>query len=159
MTSPRATPLALLGALWGCPAEPPAQRTPPILEAPAPTTPKPKPAPARAPDDGAQALLQAHRAQRSGVWMEVEGEVERTLSDDDEGDRHQRFIIRVGELTVLVAHNIDLAERAPVKAGARVRVRGRYEYNDRGGVLHWTHRDPKGKQQGGFILVGDRKVR
>jgi hypothetical protein len=97
---------------------------------------------------------EAFAARRSGVWVEVAGAVSRRLADDREGARHQRFILTLGSgHTVLVAHNIDLAARVPLKIGTRVRVRGRYEHNERGGVVHWTHPDPKRKKPGGWIRV------
>jgi hypothetical protein len=49
-----------------------------------------------------------------------------------------------------------MAERVPVKAGEWVEIRGRYEWNHRGGVLHWTHHDPKGLQAGGWIRLAGR---
>ena len=107
------------------------------------------------PQDAAEAgdvVQAAYAAKRSGVWLETEGQVTRILSDDNEGSRHQRFILEVGGgHTVLIAHNIDLAERVPVSQGDRVRLRGRFEWNDRGGVIHWTHHDPEGRLQGGWI--------
>ena len=101
---------------------------------------------------GVDRLRQAFRARESDVWVEVGGDVERILPDDDEGSRHQKFILRVSrEQTVLVAHNIDLARRVPLRRGDRVELRGEYEWNDRGGVLHWTHHDPRGNRDGGWI--------
>lgn len=89
---------------------------------------------------------------RSGIVVEIAGEVERTLADDLEGSRHQRFILRLGSgHTVLVSHNIDLAARVPLAAGDTVELRGQYEWNDRGGVVHWTHHDPGGRRPGGWI--------
>ena len=95
---------------------------------------------------------QAYAEQRSGVWVEVDGRVTRLLADDREGSQHQRFILALDSgHTVLVAHNIDLAERVPVRQGGQVRLRGRYEWNDRGGVIHWTHHDPDGSGPGGWV--------
>ncbi len=76
----------------------------------------------------------------------------RVLSDDREASRHERFIVRVdGGVTVLVAHNIDLAPRVPVAAGDSVVLSGEYEWNPKGGVVHWTHHDPDGRHPGGWI--------
>ena len=87
-----------------------------------------------------------------GRWIEVKGFVRRLLSDDNDGSRHQRFIIDIGNRwTLLIAHNIDLADRIPLGMGDRVHVRGMYEWNDLGGLVHWTHHDPQGIEDGGWI--------
>lgn len=87
-----------------------------------------------------------------GEWVEVSGFVRRLLSDDGDGSLHQRFIIDVGHRqTLLVAHNLELADRVPVGMGDRVYVRGLYEWNDLGGLVHWTHNDPMESEQGGWV--------
>ena len=105
------------------------------------------------PVGGETAVLEAFHAQRSGVVVEVTGRVRRVLDDDREGSRHQRFLIELASgHTLLVSHNIDLASRVEdIAVGDDVEARGQYEWNDRGGVLHWTHHDPKGRRPGGWI--------
>ncbi|MDX1480988.1 MAG: DUF3465 domain-containing protein [Woeseiaceae bacterium] len=84
------------------------------------------------------------------TWIELRGRVVRLLHDPE--DRHQRFILDTGDRrTILVAHNIGIAERVPLGLGDRVTVRGLYEWNDLGGLLHWTHADPMGQDEAGFI--------
>ena len=84
--------------------------------------------------------------------VQVEGVVDRVLRDDLEGSEHQRFVLRLGSgHTLLVAHNIDLSQRVPLKRSDLVEARGEYEWNERGGVLHWTHRDPQGRHEDGWI--------
>lgn len=96
---------------------------------------------------------------RAGQMLEVGGTVSRLLADDREGSRHQRFILTLDDdRTLLVAHNIDLAPRVPLAAGDTVRVRGQYETNERGGLLHWTHRDPEGRRRDTGWIELDGKV-
>ena len=88
----------------------------------------------------------------TGTWIEDTGFLVRLLSDDDDGSRHQRFVLRLkGGQTLLIAHNTDLAPRIPLGLGDRVRFRGMYEWNDLGGLVHWTHHDPHGVEDGGFV--------
>lgn len=118
-----------------------------LLLQPAPadqTTPAPRS------DDAA--VAEAFRAQRSDIMVELAGQVSRLLKDDLKGSRHQRFILRLANgHSVLISHNIDLAPRIPLKKGDAVSVRGQYEWNDKGGVVHWTHHDPRGKREGGWV--------
>ena len=82
----------------------------------------------------------------------------RLLADDNEGSRHQRFIIHVtSDLTVLIVHNIDLAPRVPLQVGDSVAVRGDYVWNEQGGLIHWTHHDPDGRHVPGWIEVRGRR--
>jgi hypothetical protein len=110
-------------------------------------------------NDSDQTLARAFTAQTSGLQVEGEGEVIKILPDDDDGGRHQRFIIRLASAqTLLVAHNIDLAPRiVSLKVGDRVLFNGEYEWNSEGGVIHWTHRDPAGRHTDGWIEHGARK--
>ena len=59
--------------------------------------------------------------------------------------------------TLLIAHNIDLADRIPLGMGDRVHVRGMYEWNELGGLVHWTHHDPHGVEDGGWVRYRTRK--
>ena len=85
--------------------------------------------------------------------------VRKILPDDDDGSRHQRFLLAgPSGHTVLVAHNIDLAPRVPdLQAGARVAFNGAYEWNERGGIIHWTHHDPRGAHVDGWIEYRGRR--
>lgn len=99
------------------------------------------------------ALKQAFAQKQSHVWLEGSGIVKKLLPDDNKGSRHQRFLVSVSpEQTLLFAHNIDLAPRADVNVGDQLAFRGEYIYNPKGGIMHWTHRDPNGKP-GGWIKV------
>jgi hypothetical protein len=66
---------------------------------------------------------------------------------------HEQFIIRLtsGDLTLLVEHNLGIAPRAPVAVGDHVIVHGEYIWNTQGGLIHFTHHDPDGRHEGGFI--------
>jgi len=103
-----------------------------------------------------QSLARAFTAQTSGLQVEGVGEVIRILPDDNDGNRHQRFIVRLASgQTLLVAHNVDLAPRiTSLNLGDSVLFNGEYEWNSQGGVIHWTHRDPDGRHTDGWIKHG-----
>ena len=92
------------------------------------------------------ALVDGRQAKGSGT-------VVRVLPDDNDGSRHQRFILRLASgRTLLIAHNIDLAPRvAGIREGDTVEFYGEFRSNPQGGVIHWTHHDPQGRHPGGWL--------
>ncbi len=117
-----------------------------------------RPAPIAVSTEGDAAILAAFSDRRSGLLVESAGRVDRILPDDNEGSRHQRFILRLeSDHTLLISHNIDIAKRLPLEAGDLVSFRGQYEWNDRGGVIHWTHHDPQGRHPGGWLRHEGRR--
>ena len=103
--------------------------------------------------DGDGIILRAFENRQSDLVVEGSGTVVKVLRDDTIGSPHQRLIVELASKhTVLISHNIDLAPRVDgVREGDRVRFRGEYEWNERGGVIHWTHHDPQGRRPGGWI--------
>ncbi len=100
----------------------------------------------------------AFDSRQSGVQVAGAGTVSRVLADDNDGSRHQRFILTLDSgRTLLVSHNIDLAPRIDaLRDGDTVSFNGVYEWNDRGGVVHWTHHDPQGEHEPGWLRHGGR---
>ena len=98
-------------------------------------------------------LSDAFNERLSGVQAEGNGTVIKILSDDNEGSRHQRFILKLQSgQTLLIAHNIDLAPRlSNLREGDTVAFNGEYEWNSKGGVIHWTHHDPNGYHEAGWL--------
>lgn len=98
-------------------------------------------------------LAQAYQNRQSDVQVAGDGRVIRLLADDNQGSRHQRFILALPSgQTLLIAHNIDLAPHInDLQVGDRVAFYGEYEWNKKGGVVHWTHHDPKGYHPGGWL--------
>ncbi len=103
-------------------------------------------------DAGEQTLLDAFEQRKSDVMVEVTATVKKVLPDDNVGSRHQKAILLLPSgHTVLLAHNIDLADKVPFRQGDQIRVCGEYEYTDQGGVIHWTHHDPRRRRRDGWI--------
>ncbi|MDR7656501.1 DUF3465 domain-containing protein [Acinetobacter junii] len=103
--------------------------------------------------DDQQKIMQAYQQQLSNIQVQSKGEVKAILADDNDGSRHQKMILKLENgLTVLVAHNIDLAPRVEgLRKGEIVEFYGEYEYSPKGGVIHWTHHDPQGKHVDGWL--------
>jgi hypothetical protein len=100
----------------------------------------------------------AFKNKTSNVQVEGEGVVIRILSDDLAGGRHQRFIIRLASgQTLLIAHNIDIAPKVVgLQKDDSVRFYGEYVWNEKGGAVHWTHHDPKGRHTAGWLKHNGR---
>jgi hypothetical protein len=102
-------------------------------------------------------VTEAFRSHSSNVEVETAGHVVRLLPDDREGSPHERMLVQVeGGITVLVAHNLDLAPRVPVAVGDSIELKGEYEWNAKGGVVHWTHGDPERRHEMGWIRYQGR---
>ena len=110
------------------------------------------------PSGAAQDLLEAFQNQISDLQISGEGRVVRVLSDDNNGSRHQRFLLETDlNQTILIAHNIDLAPRIDnLRSGDTVAFYGEYEYNNKGGVIHWTHHDPANRHPHGWLKHNGR---
>jgi hypothetical protein len=98
-------------------------------------------------------LENAFNNHESGLQVTGNGIVIKTLSDDLDGSRHQRFILKLDSgQTLLIAHNIDLAPRInELMQGDNVEFHGEYKWNSKGGVIHWTHHDPGNKHVAGWL--------
>ena len=105
---------------------------------------------------GNDAVAAAFARQQSNVQLHGQGQVQKTLPDDNQGPRHQRFILKLdSQHTVLVGLRgvaivlvILSHAHAPLFEGA---FYGVYEYNPQGGVIHWTHHDPAGRHIDGWL--------
>lgn len=108
---------------------------------------------------GADVLIaEAFRSGRSNVQLGGEGRIVHILADDNNGSRHQKFIVELESgHSLLISHNIDLAPRVDnLREGESIEFYGEYEWNKKGGVIHWTHHDPKGAHPGGWLKYQGR---
>jgi len=108
------------------------------------------------PDD--RAVCDAYSAQRSHVEVVADGTVTRVLGvAAGRVSPHEGFLMRLASgcsLVLRVEANTDFTGQFPLAQGQRVAVKGEYEFYPRGGVVHWTHRDPRGRHEGGYIQTG-----
>lgn len=98
-------------------------------------------------------LTSAYENRKSDIQVGGLGKVIHILADDTDGSQHQKFIIELSSgQSLLISHNIDLAPRlSALHIGDTVEFFGEYEWNPKGGVVHWTHHDPMGNHVGGWL--------
>lgn len=104
-------------------------------------------------NEGLDAIKAAYDRRQSNVQVQGSGRVKAILREDNDGTKHQKFILVLKNgLSILVAHNIDLAPKIDdLHKGDIVEFNGEYEYNEKGGVLHWTHHDPQNRHENGWL--------
>lgn len=105
-----------------------------------------------------QQVLEAQAQHLRHVQVTIVAPVLKILPDDTQGIPHERFLIALSNGTsVLIAHDTRLAPRVPVQPGDQLKICGEYIWNEKGGVIHWTHHAIGGIHPGGFIeLYGQR---
>jgi hypothetical protein len=89
----------------------------------------------------------------------VEGTVLRVLPNSNgPSGVHERFIVDVrakdSDVPLYVTDNISVGQAPPVHVGDHVIVKGELAFNERGPLLHYTHRDPRMRHAPGFVQVG-----
>ena len=89
----------------------------------------------------------------SDTQVQGNGIVLTVLPDDNQGSRHQKLLVKLKDgHVILIAHNIDLAPRIDViRKGDQLAFNGEFEWNEKGGVVHWTHHDPQNKHPHGWL--------
>src|SRR5579871_4354653 len=114
------------------------------------------------PDAGNAAVYDAWRAQRSTVEVTATGSVARILGTQlGRSGEHEGFLLHLRGpeghgLSVKVEDNVDITGPIPLQTGDDVEVRGEYIYDPRGGILHYTHHDPRGRHSSGYVKVRGR---
>lgn len=100
------------------------------------------------------ALVEAQERHLMNYQVEGAARVFKILPEDLKGRAHQRFLLKLSNGgTILVAHNIDLAPRVPLSPGDVIRLRGEFIWNQKGGVIHYTHHSTSRARQGGWIRL------
>ena len=102
----------------------------------------------------------AYTAQSPKEEVRADGTVARILGlRRGPSGTHEGFLMKLSsgcDLTIRVETNTDLTGPVPLHRGEHVVVKGEYVYYSLGGVLHWTHRDPRGHHEGGFVYANGK---
>lgn len=115
-------------------------------------SPKSSPEPASDANANDLEIVNAQNSHSRDVPVTITAVVKKLLPDDTRGNPHQRFLLGLSNgTTVLVAHNISLAPYVPLREGDYVTISGEYIWNEKGGVLHYTHHTTNRKHRGGYI--------
>lgn len=101
----------------------------------------------------------AFKNHTSNLQVRGQGIVKLELPDDNDGARHQRIVIKMASgQTLLLSHNIDIAPRIPeLQRNEIIEFYGEYEWNEKGGVVHWTHHDPNDSHTDGWLRYKGQK--
>ena len=119
------------------------------------------PGPTGGNDNGA--VYAAWAGHQSHLELVAEGTVARNLGTRrGPSGLHEGFLVHLRGgaghgLTIRVEDNADITGPIPIGEGADVRIRGEYIYDPRGGLIHWTHHDPRLRHEPGFVEINGRK--
>ncbi len=100
-----------------------------------------------------QRLQTAFENHEENIQVHGKGNVIKLLADDTTGTKHQKFILKLSSgQTILISHNIDISTKIDILSlHDTVEFYGEYVWNEKGGLVHWTHRDPNGLHIDGYL--------
>jgi hypothetical protein len=110
------------------------------------------------PDD--EAVCRAFHAGTSAFEVVADGRVVSLLGTNaGPSGAHEGFLLHLGsgcDLTLRVETNVGFTGPIPLHVGENVVVKGEYEYEALGGVIHWTHRETHGRHPSGYVEAAGR---
>jgi hypothetical protein len=98
-------------------------------------------------------LQTAFNNRQTDIQVHGKGIVIKLLADDTSGSKHQKFILQlVSGQTLLISHNIDISTKIDtLSINDSIEFYGEYIWNSKGGLVHWTHRDPNNSHIDGYL--------
>jgi hypothetical protein len=115
-----------------------------------------------APSSANAEIYAAWQQHRSPLEVTASGTVVKVLGiRSGPSGRHEGFLVHLSgneahDITIRVEDNIDLTGPIPLHSGDGVEIRGEYIFDPRGGIVHYTHRDPRGRHPSGYVRVNGR---
>jgi hypothetical protein len=105
-------------------------------------------------------ICRAYAAQEQHLEVLASGSVVALLGERaGPSGEHEGFLMRLDggcDILLRVEMNTDLAGPVPLRPHEHIEVKGEYETDATGGVIHWTHRDPRGRHIAGYILAAGK---
>lgn len=103
-------------------------------------------------------LCQAIASRSSGVEVIADGTVAQLLGTAiGSSGAHEGFILHLESgcaATLRVETNVAFTGPVPLHIGERVVVKGEYDHDPDGEVIHFTHRELDGRHPGGYVEAG-----
>ena len=107
------------------------------------------------PDDAA--LCRAIAARASGAEVIADGSVAGLLRTAvGESGPHEGFLLRLRSgcrATLRIETNIAFTGPIPLRVGEQIVVKGEYDHDPDGDVIHFTHRELRGRHPGGYVEI------
>jgi hypothetical protein len=96
----------------------------------------------------------------SGTEVIGEGTVVQVLgTSNGPSGEHEGFLLKLNQqcdLLLRIETNIGITGPVPLRAGETATVKGQFEDDPSGGVIHWTHHDPSGRHIAGYVIAGGK---
>jgi hypothetical protein len=107
------------------------------------------------PDNGS--ICRAYTQQASRKEVIAQGTIVDVLGESEgRGGEHEGYLLKLDgdcDLLLRVETNLSITGPIPIRRREQVIVKGEYEYDAEGGVLHWTHHDPSARHVAGYVVI------
>jgi len=97
---------------------------------------------------------------RSGVEVIGQGTVLAVIGTHaGPSGEHEGFLVKLErqcDLLLRIEANVGITGSIPLHEGETVTVKGQFEDDPTGGMIHWTHHDPAGRHVAGYVIAGGK---
>jgi hypothetical protein len=105
-------------------------------------------------------IVSAWQQEKSNFHVQFEARVILKLPDEDNYGNAQKFLVVLENgHRLLISHDLEISTRVPIVVNSLIRVKGEYDWNETGGMVHWTHRDINNERDGGWIELNNHRYR
>ncbi len=100
-----------------------------------------------------KSVISAINSRRNAYYVQAGNlVVSKILPTDTKGLPHEKWMATLSDgSSVMIVYNLEMGEEVRLKVGDVFSVGGQFIWTKKGGLIHWTHDDPRKTRPDGYV--------